>query len=314
MGGFVMKKHFLFSSFICAAALLISCSKEPADNLEVNTPAKDTFEYVFRISDAEDSEFTKTTLDGSTVKWESDDKIGIFANGTTNAFGKITTLNPVEFPIYLKAALSADDMVYAYYPFSDANKSASASSINLEIPAVQTGDFDAMPQVALPYKTTVEMATGTTNTGELRFCNLGSVIRFFVYSSTGAYKNETVKTITFTPNKSAAGTFTFKLDDVDYADQSTLAISGYSEPSVTLTTSPSIGTTSSNAGTTEMVIAPDTYYGTIVLRTDVAKYTYTIAETNKITFSRSKIKKIGLDLESATCTRVINSYEIPTLG
>lgn len=306
-----MKKICLFISAIAAGAIFFSCAKEietPAEKNEetpeVVTPVEETFEYVFRISDAEGDEETKTTLDGTTVKWESNDPIGVFAEGTTNKFGKITTLDPVEFPIYLTAALSVGDMVYAYYPYSTANNSATASEISLIIPASQTGDFDAMPQVALPYETTSAMATGTNNTDELRFCNLGSVIRFFVYSSTGAYTSETVESIKFTSDKAIAGSFSFDLTGVDYDDQSTLEISGYSATSVTLTAEPTIGTSTSNAGVAEMVIAPGTYYGTIVLTTDVAKYTYTIAEANKITFDRSKIKKIGLNLESATCERL----------
>lgn len=302
-----MRNNYFPFAALASAALLFSCSKEidkPIETPEKTPSGKETFEYVFQISDADAEDNTKTTLDGTTVAWEASDRIGIFAPGNTNTYGSITTLNPVQFPIYLSTALSAGDKVYAYYPHSEANNSKTADAITLTIPASQSGDFDAMPQVALPYETTEDMATGSNNTDKLRFCNLGSVIRFLVYSSTGAFDDETVESIKFTGNTGLAGSVSFDLTAVDYDDPSTLTATGYASLSATTTESPAIGTSTSNAGIANLVIAPGTYFGTVVLLTDKAKYTYTIAEAKKITFNRSAITKLGLDLESATCTRV----------
>lgn len=295
-----MRKYYFFLATLAASLFAFSCAKE-VDVVTKPEEAK-TYEYVFQVSDADDN--TKTTIAGTTVAWETNDQIGIFAAGTTNTFGKITTLNPVQFPIYLSAALSEGDMVYAYYPYSSANSSASANSVTLTIPASQSGDFDAMPQVAIPYETTAAMASGNNNTDKLLFCNLGSVARFLVYSSTGAYDDEIVESIKFTANTGLAGSVSFDLTAVDYDDPSTLATTGYASLSATTTESPAIGTNTTNAGVANLVIAPGTYFGTVVLQTDKARYTYTIAEANKITFARSAIKKLGLDLESATCSRV----------
>ena len=296
-----MKKSIYYFAAVAAMLLSFSCAKEiekASDDELVNG-----FEYVFNISD-ENSDLTKTTLDGTAVKWETDDKIGVFATGTTNKYGQIKTLNPVQFPVYLAAALSAGDKVYCYYPYNASNDSKTAATVSLTIPASQTGDFDAMPQVAIPYTAPADMAKGSTPVGDINFCNLGSVIRFLVYSSTGAYDDETVKSIKFTADKALAGNFTFDLTAVDYADPSTLSISGYGSLSAQTAQSPAVGTSTSNAGAADLVIAPGTYYGTILLVTDKAKYTYTLTEPNKITFARNKIKKIGLDLESANCTRI----------
>lgn len=294
-----MRKNYVFLATLAASLFAFSCAKE-ADVVTKPEETK-TYEYVFQISDADDN--TKTTIDGTTVAWEANDQIGIFAAGTTNTFGKITTLNPVQFPIYLSAALSQGDMVYAYYPYSSTNSSATANAVTLTIPASQSGDFDAMPQVALPYETTAAMAKGNNNTDKLLFCNIGSIARFLVYSSTGAYDDEIVESIKFTANTGLAGSVSFDLTAVDYDDPSTLATTGYASLSATTTESPAIGTNTTNAGVANLVIAPGTYFGTVVLLTDKARYTYTIAEANKITFARSAIKKLGLDLESANCSR-----------
>ena len=297
-----MKKFYVYFTVLAASLLFFSCAKESEaiESLE-NTKG---FEYVFRIVD-DNSNSTKTTIDGSTVKWEENDQIGVYADGTTNKFGTIKTLNPVQFPVYLSTALSAGDKVYCYYPYNKtANDSNAANAITLTIPTSQSGDFDAMPQVSIPYIAPAAMVSGSNNVADIRFCNIGAIARFRVYSSTGAYAGETIESIKFTANTALAGSVSFDLTAVDYDDPSTLATTGYNSLSATTTESPAIGTNTTNAGVANLVIAPGTYFGTVLLTTDVARYTYTIAEANKITFARSAIKNIGLNLESATCTRV----------
>ena len=298
-----MKKVFKLFAILLVASLSFSCAKE-IEVIVDNNDIQGSFEYVFQVAEA-DGDVTKTTLDGSTVKWVSGDKIGIFAKSNINKSGSITTLNPVQFPVYLSTALDAGEMLYAYYPWSSSNSSATAATVNLVIPETQTGNFDAMPQVAIPYETTAAMSTGTNNTDVLRFCNLGSVVRFYVYSSGGTFTGETVESIQFNANTALAGSFTFDMTGIDYETPSSLAITGYAAKSVKMTAAPTIGTNTSNAGKAEIVIAPGTYYGTVVLTTDVARYTYEISEPNKITFERSKMKNLGLDLESTKCTRAL---------
>lgn len=310
-----MKKTFKFFAVLAAASLAFSCAKVVEENIDTEQPEKGVFKYTFRVSD-ENGDPTKTTLNGNTVAWESGDKIGVFATGTTNKYGTISELNPVQFPVYLSAALSAGDKVYCYYPYSSANNSKTANAISITIPSNQTGDFDAMPQVSLPYEVTSDMASGDNNVDDIYFCNLGSVAQFMVYSSTGAYTTESVESITLDANTGLAGAVTFDLTAVDYSDPSTLATTGFAAKSAKVTASPAIGTTIDNAGVANLVIAPGTYYGTILVKTDKAKYTYTIAESNKITFNRSKIKKLALNLESANCERVeihpVGEVFIPT--
>lgn len=302
-----MKKTFRFALALLTIVAAFSCA------LEIETPIEDqteepieevkTYEYIFRISD--DSDLTKTTLEGTTVTWETGDRIGIFATGTTNKHGAISALDPVQFPVYLDAALAKDDIVYCYFPQSTANNSATANSITLTIPVSQTGDFDAMPQVAIPYVVPSAMAKGTNNVADIHFFNTAAIARFLVYSSTGAYTSETVQSIKFSANKNLAGSFTFDATAIDYDNESTLVGTGYTSSTVTLTASPTIASTKGSAGAADMIIAPDNttgYTGTIVLTTDIARYTYTIS--SPITFPRNGIKQLGLNLESASCTRV----------
>ena len=296
-----MKKIYTFFAVIATAVLALSCAKETEEQVQPE-PKQGSFEYNFRINREVDGD-SKTTLDATTVKWEIGDKIGVYSTSTVNASGEIATLNPVVFPVNLNAAITAGTKVYCYYPYAAANDEIAATAVKMSIPADQTGDFDAMPQVSIPFEAPSDMAAGSTDVSDIYFCNLGSVLRFYVYSSGGAYTGETVSSIKFISENALAGSFTFNASAVDYNTPSTLAISGYTAKTLTVTAAPAIGTTTGNAGTVDAVVAPGTYYGKIVVTTDAARYVYTIAEPNKFTVARSAIKKLAVNLESASCTR-----------
>lgn len=289
-----MKKFSFILAAFAAALMTFSCNK--AEKI-VDAPEEDGYEYTFFIGE------TKATLNDATIAWESGDKVGIYAEGTTNKYGAVS-VNPVKFNVYLDAPLAAGGKVYCYYPYSGSNSSKASNAVSLTIPASQTlGDMDAMPQAGIPFTVPSDFASGANDVAMLHFCNLGSVVRFLVYSSDAAYRTETVEKIVFDADKGLAGAFTFDLTAVDYDNASTLAVSGCAAKSVVVTGAPAIGTNQSDAGVADMVIAPGTYYGKITLITDAARYEYTLAEPQKLTFGRNKIKKIGLDLASANCVR-----------
>ena len=289
-----MKKFSFILAAFAATLMTFSCNK--AEKI-VDAPEEDGYEYTFFIGE------TKATLNDATIAWESGDKVGIYAEGTTNKYGAVS-VNPVKFNVYLDAPLAAGGKVYCYYPHSGSNSQKAANEVSLIIPASQTlGDMDAMPQAGIPYTVPADFASGANDVAMLHFCNLGSVVRFLVYSSDAAYRTETVEKIVFDADKGLAGSFSFDLTAVDYDNASTLAVSGCAAKSVVVTGAPAIGTNQSDAGVADMVIAPGTYYGKITLITDAARYEYTLAEPQKLTFGRNKIKKIGLDLASANCVR-----------
>ncbi len=289
-----MKKYSYILAALAAALMTFSCNK--AEKI-VDAPEEDGYEYTFFIGE------TKATLNDATIAWESGDKVGIYAEGTTNRYGAIS-LNPTKFNVNLQAPLAAGGKVYFYYPYYNGNGSNAANAVSLTIPASQTlGDMDAMPQAGIPYTISSDFVSGNNDVAMLHFCNLGSVVRFLVYSSDAAYRTETVEKIVFDADKGLAGSFNFDLTAVDYDNASTLAVTGCAAKTVTVTGAPAVGTNQSDAGVADMVVAPGTYYGKITLITDAARYEYTLTEPQKLTFGRNKIKKIGLDLASANCVR-----------
>ena len=292
-----MKKSFYYLvAFAASAASLLSCNKEVSIDDKIAEPVlQESFEYDVRIVDQE----TKTTLEDGVVTWEANDQLGFYTSTDTyNTFQKITTISPeVKFKIYLSSALDIDDELYAYFPYKS-NASASTdgpTKVKMQIPAEQSGDFDAMPQVSKVFVATEETASGATI--DLEFINLGSVAEFLVFSDQASYRAETISSITFSANKACAGSFTFDVTSVNYDSPSTLTISGYEDSEIVVTTSPTIGTDKASAGVVDMVLAPGSYTGTVTVATDEATYTYTIS--TPMTFDRAHKKPLGIKLDAS---------------
>ena len=290
-----IKSFIILATFAIIAAM--ACAKVEEESMEesvANIEEPTGVEYICRIVDSG----TKTTLVGNVVTWEVNDQIGYYTSTDTyNSYKKITTIAPaVTFPVYLTSALAENDELYAYYPYKS-NASAATdgpTKVKMSIPASQTNDFDAMPQVSKVYTATGAVTSGSTI--DLEFLNLGSVAQFLIYSSVASYRSETVSSITFAANKACAGNFEFDVTSVDYDTPSTLEIDGYSESTVTVTASPTIGSTKDDAGSVNMVLAPGDYTGTVTVVTDEATYSYTISSAK--TFARAGLKPLGIKLDA----------------
>ncbi len=288
-------KSINYSLLLATIAFIgaVACNK--VEEVQIS-PEKEQpgIEYICRIVDSD----TKTTLEGNVVTWEINDPIGYYSSTDTyNSYKKITTISPVvTFPVYLTNTLNANDELYAYFPYKE-NASASTdgpTKVKMSIPASQSNDFDAMPQVSKVYKATSTVTSGSTI--DLEFLNLGSVAQFIVYSSVASYRNEVVRSISFTANKACAGDFLFDVTGVDYENPSSLEIDGYSESTVTVTASPTIGSTKDDAGSVNMVLAPGDYSGTVIVTTNEATYSYTISSPKS--FVRAGLKPLGIRLDA----------------
>lgn len=287
-----MKKLFVLATISLIG--LVACNKAEVE-IEKAVDEQKGFEYTCRIVEPS----TKTTLEGNVVTWEVNDQLGFYTSTDTyNTYKKISTISPaVTFTIYLSSALAVDDELYAYFPYKyNADASTDGpTKVKMSIPATQTNDFDAMPQVSKVYVASAATASGATI--DLEFLNLGSVARFLVFSDVAAYRSETVQSITFAANKACAGNFEFDVTSVDYDTPSTLEISGYSESTVVVNASPTIGSTKDDAGSVNMVLAPGDYTGTVTVTTDEATYAYVISSAK--TFSRAGLKPLGIKLDAA---------------
>lgn len=296
-----MKKIMNFFVFVAAAAMaLTSCQKSEIENVKPQE-----YEYTFLIGNAD----TKATIGDNCVEWESGDQIGVYtkvAAGTVsnNAYGNITPGTPATMKMYSNQALAIGDYIYAYYPYYSGNTNGELT-VTMTIPASQTGKND-MPMVANPHCVESAIANGQQDApaGKLQFANLGSVIEFNVYST--EYATEYVSSVSFAADKALAGTFSIDLENVDYSNPSTLAISGYSEKTVvsSLSTPVAVGADKATATKVKMVVAPGSYSGTVVVTTDKATYTYNIGTEKE--FARSSVKQLGVNLDNGEREEIVN--------
>lgn len=280
----------IFVLVAAAAMALASCQKPEIENVQPQE-----YEYTFLIGNAD----TKATVGETCVEWEDGDQMGVYTISTSgtsyNRWGDITPGSPAKMVVSSYYALSVGDKVYAYYPYVSSN-SQDAANVNLEISAIQDG-VDDMPMVSIPFAIPTDLAEKTDKeltAGEIKFANLGSVIEFNVYTETDAYAAEVVKSVTFEADNALAGKFTFDLTKVNYSDGSTLSIADLTEKTVVANASDLTVGTKDDPAVVKMVVAPGTYAGSIIVKTDAATYTFPISSAKE--FNRSAIKPLGLNL------------------
>lgn len=305
--------------FIVAAAAITACHK---DNINQ--------EQVFTFAIGETKSILGSDEKGRFVQFDSDDQgsgngIGSIAPNA-QGYSSVTPAsgdNPATFSIYTKG-VEAGNTITVWYPYL--SKQTDAAAVELVIPAVQTHktgnvfNMKAMPMVTKQIVVTDEMvtATGSTNytpIATINFANLGSLIKFEVFSTSSTYVGEKVKSITFNAKNAAGtedayigGTFTKNLATIDPNNEASMTISSsdYTAGVSSIVTSPvadaAIGSARASALNLYMVVAPGTYTGTIVVKTDAAEYTYPLSVK---TLARSGVKAFGLDLNSGNATRVV---------
>lgn len=283
-----MVKSIRFFALAAASALaMFSCQR-----VEVEEQTPKGVEYVFALGNADD---TKATIAESVV-WDSGDRLGTFTPNSQNSYSNITAATadtPASFSIYSQGGLAVNDMIYCYYPYS-ASAGNDKTTVKMSIPTTQN-EKDAMPMASIPYKVTEASANNQTSyAGKIQFVNLGAVVELNIYST--SYADETVTSVEFQADQAIAGDFDFDLTGVDYSDKSTLAVTGYSEKTVTYTPAAPLAVGSSKADATivNLVVAPGSYTGKIVVYTDKAVYTYPITTAKQ--FDRSVAKPLGVNL------------------
>ncbi len=299
-----MKYHLL----VAAAALSLGACSTDDTNSE---PENEGYKISFTVAE---NNGTRTTLDASDfLRWVPTDKVGIYTVGKNENPNTLTVADvnqhPVEFIGVLKKLVSPGDNFYAYYPY-DAAQSADPSSVQLSIPVEQkqtaAGVYngESHPLVALPMQFQWEQDSYAGRISSVRFRQLGAIVELQLYSSNEALRSEKICSVTFESDTPLAGNFSFNLTTV--ADTEELPISGYE--SKTATTSieepAAIPATKDEAARIYLTIAPGTYTGQIVVKTDAAQYTFRLTEA--MTFKRAAIT--GLPADLAETTRDNNNY------
>ena len=293
------------------SAAIYACSEKEATEPEVTPPEEVTegeFSYIFNVAPDE----TKALFGETHIVWQNGDLVASYASTSKNQSSAVTVGGgDVTINVKSTVALSAGDIVNAYYPYNKVNKSAEATAVTMEIPRNQvSGSADCMPMVAIPFELTGDVEPNTdTPVGNLQFANLGSIIKLTIYKTSGFTAGETIENVTFQAGAPCVGSFEYDITAVNA--NNIPAIAGYDIEDVVVSgdgSSPiTVGADKANGGVFFIVVAPGTYSGTFVIRTNKGDYTY-VSSTNRA-FSRATVKPLSLDLASANWTPVMGGYD-----
>ena len=304
----------LYKSLVMIAAVAISltgCTQKEV----LDTPKDGEFVNLkFNIRNADEDTVTKALLGTengkSFLNWEDDDAIGTFSVGSFSGSQTTSNNNPgtvevdgdnytLNVQTYNAGTVTS---IYSYYPYS-ASAGKDKTSAVVTIPETQTMsnlgfDADAMPMAGTPV--TVDITTTAANTdtpcGTINFSNLGSIIKFRVYTSGST--DETLTSVTYKAT-GVGGAFTIDLTGIDAEDESSLELTAsnvVNEITTSVAGSPAISGLD-NAIDVYMVVAPGDYTGSQVIVTTNA-HTYTLDASGTKSFTRSHVKPIKVDIEN----------------
>ena len=147
-----MNKKILSAAFV-AVMMVVSCSKETPvtddshSDSQTTVPSGELVPYTFTADAAQ----TRTTLgNDGTVTWEDTDAIKVYYNGGSSVSTAIEIAEnglSATFTVLLPENMDAGEKLYAVYP-AEAEASLSGSTLNIGVPAEQTGAFKDVNIVA----------------------------------------------------------------------------------------------------------------------------------------------------------------------
>lgn len=329
-----MKNNHLLIAGLLLSVAFVACSKkeEPVEEPAPLPPQEEVeeYSYIFALSSPGDDSQTaaaqgvKTTFDTRHVKWEVGDMVGSYSSKSSVASGNVNKSTGVTIDgsgnphvtVRSNVALSAGDIVYAYYPYNNRNNSHESSAVTLEIPRNQvSGSASAMPMVALPFKLTGTVPKYTdAEVGTLEFMNLGSVIKLNIFSSD--FHGETIENVTFQAGAACAGSFTYNLTTADVDNPADIS-GDLTETDVVVygdSASPkTVGVDKEHGSVFYIIVAPGTYGGYFKIRTNRADYTYDSRTTSR-EYKRAGLRTLNINLSSANWTEFTgfdNSIDSP---
>ena len=250
---------------------MVSCSSSDDEVAEIKEESK-LVPMTFTATQ-ESNTGTRAELNSSNgVDWQSTDEISVF-DGEDN---RIFTLTDIGTGKFSGTALSSATSFTAVYPYTSGATLASDGSVSgITLPAEQTAtpnSFD--PKAAL-------MMAYTTDKSKLDFKNAVSLVKVTTQFA--------CKEIGLNAYEYIAGTGTLSYNNGEPS------ITFDSNQSMTVTLIPADGESVIAAGTYYIAIRPHTSIGfsIVFINSDYSKV-YTRTSTQGNTFSRSKIKNLGI--------------------
>ena len=241
-------------------------------------------------------EMTKTSLQGTTVNWTSDDEIAVFDN--VNYPNRFTAVSVEGSSAVFEGLVgAATTEFYAVYPYSCA-KSIDASNIIVTLPAAQTSAAGTFAE-----EHNISVAYGVKEVGEesvegIRFDNVCGLIQFTVPQRISAVKNVVFEA----ENRSLAGDLVISKDGLNV------------ESVANGTNSVSMSGDFAAGSTFYFVVAPGEVNGFSITVTAQNGATYSKVSSKSFTVEAAAMKNLGvIDFKAEPGARAEHTYSGGTL-
>ena len=276
-----MKKYIL--PFMSIAMLMAMASCSSSDDAVAENKAESKLVPMTFTATQESNVGTRSALNGSNgVDWQTNDKISVFDGTGEEGNHQFSLTGDVKDGIFSGTASSEATQFTAVYPYTDGAQLKSDGSVSgITLPAEQTAtpnSFD--PKAAL-------MMAYTTDKSKLDFKNAVSLVKVTT--------DFDCRKIGLSAYEYIAGTGTLSYNNGEPS------IAFDSNQSRTVTLIPADGESVIAAGTYYIAIRPHTSIGfsIVFINSDNSKL-YTRRNEQKNTFSRSRIKNLGIFSEYPT--------------
>ena len=241
-------------------------------------------------------EMTKTSLQGTTVNWTSDDEIAVFDN--VNYPNKFTATSVEGSSAVFEGLVgAATTEFYAVYPYSSA-RSIDASNITVTLPASQTSAAGTFAE-----EHNISVAHGVKEVGEesvegVMFDNVCGLIQFTVPQRISAVKNVVFKA----ENRSLAGDLVISKDGLKV------------ESVANGTNSVSMSGDFAAGSTFYFVVAPGEVNGFSITVTAQNGATYSKVSSKSFTVAAAAMKNLGvIDFKAEPGAKAEHTYSGGTL-
>lgn len=241
-------------------------------------------------------EMTKTSLQGTTVNWTSDDEIAVFDN--VNYPNKFTATSVEGSSAVFEGLVGAGTTdFYAVYPHSSA-KGIDASNITVSLPGAQTSAAGTFAE-----EHNISVAHGVKTPGEesvegIKFDNVCGLIQFTVPQRISAVKNVVFKA----ENRSLAGDLVISKDGLKV------------ESVANGTNSVSMSGDFAAGSTFYFVVAPGEVNGFSITVTAQNGATYSKVSSKSFTVEAAAMKNLGvIDFKAEPGAKAEHTYSGGTL-
>lgn len=237
-------------------------------------------------------EMTRTSLDGTSVKWTADDHIAVYDNvNYANDFA--ATSVDGSSAVFEGFVGDGTTDFYAVYPYSGA-KGIDASNITVTLPSAQTSADGTFAE-----EHNISVAHGVKTPGEesvsgIKFDNVCGLIRFTVPKRISAVKNVSFKA----ENRALAGDLS-----VSKSELKVVSVANGSN-TVNMTGSFAAGSTF------YFVVAPGEVNGFSITVTAQNGATYSKTSTKSFTVEAAAMKNLGeIDFKAEPSAEAVHTYE-----